>query len=229
MPRLTLAALCLVATGCTRPYRDPCVNAGKPGNSFSAQLLERYDANSTLALYGGHPPLVVGEGLSCGSLDGLGVGSIIEFTVGRKRYGISMGDTGCWLYSGECAPPPGWSLGASYDLGPFSPGYGGGISAGEELDIITFSERAASTTGCSGTWLLALQNSGRGGPSSDVFAAPRPDQLPPVTVSRIFGADSPQSCPLLPDPGNGHGPSCGDAWIAQLSCIEGPCASGAAH
>jgi hypothetical protein len=222
---LAIAIASLALGSCTRPYRDPCVSAGKPGNRLSALLLEPYDADSKLALYGGDQPLVIGDRPSCGSFDGLTVDSTVEITVGRERYGLPTGDTGCWLYSGEGVPPPGWSFGTSQDFFPFAPGYNVAISSNEVTYLITYTERTASTTGCSGTWMLALQNSGQGGPSADVFAAPTPDHLPPVTVSRIFGADSAQSCPLLPDSGNGHGPFCGDTWIAQLSCLGGPCAS----
>lgn len=222
MWRKALTSLLLIA-GCTRPYRDPCEPAGRSGNQLSAALLERYDQNSTLALYRGHEPILTGSALpSCGGLDGLHVGISVALLVGGQRYGIPMGDGGCWIYGGALqSPPPGLQF--TPQGGIIFAGDGSAtVSSGGESIVITYAQGKASVNGCSGYWLLAFEAPGNAA-NGATFGAPTPDAFPPAAVTRVFVADTPQACPSLPDPGNGNPPACADTWIAQLTCLGGPC------
>jgi len=222
MLRKILMALLLMA-GCARSYRDPCEPAGRSGNLLSATLLQIYDQSSTLALYQGHSPILTGNDVpSCGELDGLQVGSVVAISVGYQRYGVPIGDGGCWLYSGSLqSPPPGWQVipGAGMMV---AGGGGATTSAGGEPTVITYVQGTASTAGCAGYWLLAFEATS-GVTNGDAFATPTPNARPPAAVTRFFVADSPQACPPLLDAGNGGAPACADTWIAQLTCVDGPC------
>jgi hypothetical protein len=215
----------LVMAGCTRPYRDPCEPAGKSGNQLSATLLQIYDQSSTLALYQGVTPILAGSAVpSCCGLDGLQVGSVIALSVSPHRYSVPMGDGGCWLYGGALQSPlPGLQVTPEPRMISASGG-GATVSAGGPSIVITYVQGSASVNGCSGYWLLAFEAPGDAA-NGGTFGAPTPDALPPAAVTRFFVADSPQACPVLPDPGNGNAPACADTWIAQLTCVDGPCRS----
>jgi hypothetical protein len=209
-------------TGCARSYRDPCEPAGRSGNQLTATLLQIYDQSSTLALYQGNSPILAGSDVpSCSGIDGLQVGSDVALSVGRDRYSVPMGDGGCWLYGGTLqSPPPGVLV--NPEAGIISGGGGGAVvSAGGTSIVVTYVQGRAIVNGCSGYWLLAFEAPGNA-TNGGTFAAPTPDSLPPAAVTRFFVADSPQACPPLLTSG---APACADTWIAQLTCVDGPCRS----
>jgi hypothetical protein len=195
---LALAAtpLLLSAMGCWS--EPPCGWDGhiEIGTRYDLQLLERYTAESTMALY--DPSLDLSPtGDSCGALDEMSAGATI--TVQPR------GVVNCAAWFGDVVEP-------SLDLGPRLSLL---MNAAPGNQLLT-SGRREFGSGCEGGWEFAVHSL-----SDDPFQSHSPGSVPVLIVYRVFSAspEAVEACAALlgrevPDDGMLY---CGDAFVASMS------------
>ncbi len=193
---MCLLGLSLV-TGCWEPprpdaYFDPCVNGGETGKSYSATLDEIYDTSVTDV----RPPAIGSTLATCGSLDGLGLGSVLEFAVTAA----SERTTVCFVHRADLSLP--WNLQVTGD--------GKRLTGDEIKGSVALFFRSVTTERCAGLLEIDFRTTHR-----QPFDPKSPDQDPPFLVIRTFQTQDGATCPAL---GGQSGPiTCSDTWVATLT------------
>ena len=90
--------------------------------------------------------------------------------------------------------------------------FGGPSTIGGTLgnDITIISEMAHEGR-CVGLWYMILEE------TTDAFAQPTPQGLPPMLVRRHFSTENAENCPALAQAGKQGKVDCEDLWVSWLS------------
>jgi hypothetical protein len=173
------------------------VAGGETGRKYDAHLTEIYDSSVTDVFYS--PYAVISEP-TCGSLDMLGPGSDIQFSILAST--ISVGMT-CDVHEASVTLPATQVQSDSVTIS--SSGY-------YQNDVGIFFKNVEIGS-CAGNLELDFRNA-----SGNLSAAPSPTTVPPFVVDRFFRPTVVADCPALGALG-GDG-ACGDTWVATLTAQQ---------
>ena len=192
-------ALALLLCGACAETRDPCVAGGETGRKYDAHLNEVYDSTVTDVLYS--PYALIPEP-TCGSLDMLGPGSDIQFSILASTVNVGML---CDVHEASVTLPATVQV-QSDSVAISSSGY-------YQNDVAIFF-KDVEIGSCAGNLELDFRNA-----SGDLSAPPSPTTLPPFVVDRFFRMTDTADCAALGMSMAG-GTTCGDTWVATLSAEQ---------
>lgn len=195
--RIVSALAPLLCAACAE-VRDPCVAGGETGRRYDARLTEVYDSSVTDVFYS--PYALILEP-TCGSLDMLGPGSDIQFSILASTISIGMS---CNVHEASVTLPATVQV-QSDGVTISSSGY-------YQNDVAIFFKNVEIGS-CAGNLELDFRNA-----SGNLSAAPSPTTVPPFVVDRFFRPTVVTECPALGALG-GDG-ACGDTWVATLTAQQ---------
>ncbi len=194
-----VAALALLLCGACAQPRDPCIAGGETGRKYDAHLVEVYDSAVTDVLYSSYA--VIAEP-TCGSLDMLGPGSDLDFTILASTVNIGIE---CYVHQASVVLPTFVQVQSSSPVVTQSGFY--------QTDVAIFFDNVAIGS-CSGDLEIDFR-----APSGDFAHGSTPTTLPPFVVDRFFRTTDAADCAALGTSMAG-GYTCGDTWVATLSAEQ---------